>query len=551
MRIVAVIQARMGSSRLPGKVLLPICGIPLAILAAKRAQRNTYEVRIATTVDPLDDILVEMAKEADIPVVRGPVEDVLGRFVEATADLPDEALVVRLTADNVFPDADLIGMIVDEFLRKGTTSLVAATPESGLPYGLAAEVFRCGVLREAAQNAVTQYQREHVTPWIKSRYGHESIRVPDVPEGWAALRCTIDTLEDYVRVWRAFTRCGGDPVLIPWRALCEALAEITHVPVFRVPIREVMGAPHSVLVLGTAQLGLEYGWANTTRCPSEDEAALIVKKAIDHGVTHVDTARAYGESERRIGFVLESGYRNALTVVTKLDPLESLPPEASEHCVRTAVDASVFRSCRELRVPRLGVLLIHRAAHLDSHGGVIWKRLCELRNQGVIGALGVSVQSVDEAMRALVNPDVQYIQLPFNILDRRWLDPTFQEALRVRSDVVVHARSPLLQGLLAIDDPTMWPKVPGVDPRLILSKLRALAERLGRRDTVDLSLAYVRGQEWIHGVVLGVEKLEQLTDAAKLMCTPPLTLAECHLVEREIEGGPEALVNPALWGSKQ
>jgi len=134
MRIVAVIQARMGSSRLPGKVLLPICGIPLAILAAKRAQRNTYEVRIATTVDPLDDILVEMAKEADIPVVRGNVEDVLGRFVEATADLPDEALVVRLTADNVFPDADLIGMIVDEFLSKGATSLVAATPESGLPY---------------------------------------------------------------------------------------------------------------------------------------------------------------------------------------------------------------------------------------------------------------------------------------------------------------------------------------------------------------------------------------------------------------------------------
>jgi spore coat polysaccharide biosynthesis protein SpsF (cytidylyltransferase family) len=106
MRIVAVIQARMGSSRLPGKVLLPICGIPVAILAAKRAQRNTYEVRIATTVDPLDDILVEMAKEADIPVVRGNVEDVLGRFVEATADLPDEALVVRQTADNVFPDAD-------------------------------------------------------------------------------------------------------------------------------------------------------------------------------------------------------------------------------------------------------------------------------------------------------------------------------------------------------------------------------------------------------------------------------------------------------------
>jgi len=551
MRAVAVLQARMGSTRLPGKVLLPICGIPIAVLSAKRARRSAaYEVRIATTVDPSDDVLVEVVREASIPVTRGSVEDVLGRFVEATADLPDEALVVRLTADNVFPDADLIDMIVDEFLRKETT-LVAATPESGLPYGLAVEVFRCGVLREAAQNAATRHQREHVTPWIKSKYGQESIRVPGVPEGWAALRCTIDTLEDYERVWRVFRTHGGDPVSIPWRVLCNVLAELSDAPTFRIPIREVMGAPHSVLVLGTAQLGLEYGWSNTTGCPSEDEAALIVKKAIEHGVTHVDTARAYGESERRIGLVLESGYRSALTVVTKLDPLESLPPEASEHCVRTAVDASVFRSCRELRTPRLDVLLIHRANHLDSHGGVIWRRLCELRDQNIIGALGVSVQSVDEAMRALANPYVQYVQLPFNILDRRWLDPTFQEVLRVRSDVIVHARSPLLQGLLAINDPTMWPQVPCVDPRLILSKLRALAERLGRRDIVDLAFAYVRGQKWIHGVVLGVEKIEQLTDAAKLMCAPPLTPAECDLVEREIEGGPEALVNPALWRSKQ
>ena len=389
-----------------------------------------------------------------------------------------------------------------------------------------------------------------MTPWIKSVYGAEGIRVPDVPEGWGALRCTIDTLEDYERVWRVFRTLRGNPVSISWRALCEVLAELSDPPAFRVPIREVRGKPHSVLVLGTAQLGLKYGRANITGCPSEDQAVLIVKKAIEHGVTHIDTARAYGHSERRIGLVLESGYRSALTVVTKLDPLESLLPDAPESWARKAVDASVFRSCRELRKPHLDVLLVHRAAHLDSHGGVIWTRLCELRDQGVIGALGVSVQSVDEAMLALVNPDVQYIQLPFNVLDRRWLDPTFQEALRVRSDVVVHGRSPLLQGLLATDDPTMWPQVPGVDLRLILSKLQALAERLRRRDVVDLSLAYVRGQKWIHGVVLGVERVEQLIDAARLMCTPPLTPAECKIVEEEIEGGPEALVNPALWSSK-
>jgi len=547
MKIVVVIQARMGSSRLPGKSLLPICGIPVAVLAAKRVQRGIYEVRMATTIDPSDDVLVETAKGGGIPIVRGPVDDVLSRFVQATADLPDEALVVRLTADNVFPDADFISLILDEALKRDAICLVA-THESGLPYGLAAWVFRCGVLREAAQKATTRYQREHVTPWIKSVYGAQSIRIPDVPKEWGALRCTIDTLEDYERVERVFRMHGGDPVSVPWRTLCELLAEVSDTPMFRVPMREVNGIPHSILVLGTAQLGMEYGWANTTGCPSEKEAELIIEKAINHGVTHVDTARAYGDSERRIGLVLERGYRSSLTIVSKLDPLESLPPDAPEWCVRNAVDASVLRSCRELRTPYIDVLLVHRASHLDSHNGSIWKRLRELRNEGVIGDLGVSVQSVSEAKRALANHDVKYLQLPFNILDRRWLDPALQESLRSRPDVIVHARSPLLQGLLAVDGPTLWPQVPGVDPRRLLSKLRALVGHLGRRDVVDLALAYVRGQKWIHGIVLGVEKVEQLTDAVKLMSTTaPLTPAECKIVEQEIEGGSEELVNPALW----
>lgn len=547
MRVVAILQARMGSTRLPGKALLPIRGIPVAILAAQRARRNGLEVRLATTVDSSDDPLVQAAKDADIPVIRGPIEDVLGRFVRAVADMPDEALVVRLTADNVFPDGHFIGMIVDEFLTSEQECLLTTTRESGLPYGLAAEVFRCAQLREAAHKARTPYEREHVTPWIQATYGSRSLRVLGLPQRWHALRCTIDTLNDYERVWRAFSVHGGDPVFIPWKALCEVLAELSDVPTVQVPRSRVRGSPHGVLVLGTAQLGMPYGRANITGRPSEEEAFLIVKKAVEHGVTHVDTARVYGDSERRIGLALAQGHYRALTIVTKLDPLESLPPDAPARWVRDAVDASVFRSCRELRQSRLDVVLVHRAAHLDSHGGAVWQRLCELRDEGIVGALGASAQSVDEALRALQQANVQYLQIPFNILDRRWLDPHFQEALRGRPDVVVHARSPLLQGLLAAEDPTLWPRLPGMDPRATISDLKALAHRLGRRDVVDLALAYVRGQEWIHGVVLGVESVEQLVDAAKLMCLPALSTTECKLVEQEIETAPEGLVNPALW----
>ncbi|MEM4360379.1 MAG: aldo/keto reductase [Candidatus Bilamarchaeaceae archaeon] len=319
----------------------------------------------------------------------------------------------------------------------------------------------------------------------------------------------------------------------------------------RVPQYEINGKPHSTLVLGTSQLGMKYGWANTTGCPSEEEAILILKKAIELGVTHVDTARAYGESEQRIGLVMEKGYHNVLNIITKLDPLESLPLDAAEDWVRAAVDASVFHSCRDLRKPHLDVLLLHRASHLDNYRRSIWKRLCELKEQGVIGELGVSVQSLDEAKRALVNPDVRYIQIPFNILDRRWLEFDFQNLLKTRPDVIVHARSLLLQGVLTIEDPSEWPQVPRVEPLKIILKLRLLAKRFRRRDVIDLALAYARGQKWLHGFVVGVETVEQLIDIAKLMSTAPLTSEECKVVEDNIPGGPEMLVNPALWPPKR
>ncbi|MEM4360378.1 MAG: hypothetical protein QXT45_07620 [Candidatus Bilamarchaeaceae archaeon] len=224
MKVIAVLQARLGSTRLPAKALLPICGFPMAILAAKRAQRNGLQVIIATSTSSLDDILAHIAQEVGITVVRGSIDDVLGRFVQATANLPEDAIVVRLTSDNVFPDADFINIALEQFLMKKNIQLLATTEESNLPYGLSIEVFRCGVLREAAKKALTPYQREHVTPWIRSTYGVHSLMIPSLPKEWGALRCTVDTLEDYECVWKVFKACKENPVSVSWRTLCNVLA---------------------------------------------------------------------------------------------------------------------------------------------------------------------------------------------------------------------------------------------------------------------------------------------------------------------------------------
>lgn len=541
-----VIQARTSSSRLPGKALLPVCGIPCAVLAARRAARDGADVIVATSTDPGDDVLAGTLREAGIRVVRGPLDDVLARFVLAIDGLDDGDAVVRLTADNTFPDGDFVRLLVDGFRARGEPYLGTRSPLDDLPYGLSAEVFTAGALRAAAASGTDRVDREHVTPSLRRRWGGAPFRPANAPAGLGRLRCTIDTFDDYQRVLRVFAGMA-DPVGVPWLELCARLEALPDAPRAWVPFRVVEGSIHSEMVLGTSQLGMDYGRTNTAGRPAEGECVRIVRAAVEHGVTHLDTARAYGDSEARVGAALEGGWAARVHVLTKLDPLARLPEDADRARVADAVDASVLRSCRELRTASLPTLLLHRAAHRTSHGGAVWARLLALRAEGVIGRLGVSVQTTDEAADALTDPEVKHVQLPFNLLDHRWRRAGIDALLRERPDVVVHARSVLLQGLLAADAAEVWPRVAGYDPAEVVRTVRALVDELGRAGPLDLCFGYVRAQPWIHGALVGVATHAQLMENVALFARPPLRPEACARVESAFGRLPEALLNPALW----
>ncbi len=546
MDVRVVIQARTSSSRLPGKALLPVGGLPSAVLAARRAARDGAEVVVATSEDASDDALAATLRGAGVRVVRGPLDDVQARFVLAARGLDDSAAVVRLTADNTFPDGAFVRALVDAFRARGEPYLGTNSPLDDLPYGLSAEVFTAGALREAVASAPDAMDREHVTPSLRRRWGGTPFRPANAPAGLGRLRCTIDTFDDYQRVLRVFADVEN-PVIVPWLELCARLEALPDAPRARVPFRLVEGGIHSELVLGTAQLGMDYGRTNTAGQPEAADCVRIVRSAIEHGVTHLDTARAYGDSESRLGAALEGGWGARVHTVTKLAPLAELPRDADEARVGEAVDASVFRSCRELRMTSIPTLLLHRAERRTSHGGAVWARLRALRDKGVIGRLGVSVQTTDEAIEALADPEVKHVQLPFNLLDHRWRRAGIDRLLLDRPDVVVHARSVLLQGLLAADSADTWPRVAGYEPAAIVSAVRALAEELGREGPLDLCFAYVRAQPWIHGALVGVATHAELMENVALFGRPPLRPEACARVESAFGDLPEALLNPALW----
>lgn len=538
MSALLLLQARTSSSRLPAKVLLSIAGMPLVVLAALRAGNTGHRVIVVTSCEPSDDNLCDVLEKWGIECFRGSLMNTLERFVQVLSVAPDEQVVVRLTGDNVLPDGAFIDQLLQDFTGRGLDYLCVAGEASGLPCGVSAEVTRAGHLRDAYRQAESQFDREHVTPKIIERFGRSYFEHYS-HLGMSQYRCTVDTLDDFLLMSRLFRGLAA-PEGVPLDQLLERLRQLSP--------DIVTARPAKRMVLGTAQFGLDYGIANANGRPAQSQVDAIVHSAISNGVHYIDTARAYGESEQVLGAALSGGWHSRATVITKLAPLDDCPPDATPDVVKVYVDQSVYKSCHALGVKSLDTLMLHRAQHLISWHGAVWRYLCELRQQNLVNRLGVSVQSPDEAMLALGYEAVELIQLPYNILDYRW-DAVIEKILQVRvhRPLEIHVRSTLLQGLLTTSNLDLWEQACCSNATDIIRWLSVKADLHAAGDVIDLSLRYVLSQDWIDGVVIGVDTREQLADNLVRMTGEAWGEFELRAISEDRPNVPAATLNPAEW----
>lgn len=304
---------------------------------------------------------------------------------------------------------------------------------------------------------------------------------------------------------------------------------------------------NKLFTLGTAQLGMNYGVANLTGKPSKEEAISLIEFAISEGITNIDTARAYGDSEAIIGEAL-SRKKNSqkINVVTKLSPLKEINQSSSKEEIVKAVEKSIDQSLELLQMNSIQSLLLHRWEHYFAYDGIIWKTLLKLKEKGYINTLGASIYYPQEAIEALKEPEIKHLQLPFNILDWRWKAVGVSEQVLSKKDVVVDARSVLLQGLL-VGNPSIWLKAGINDGEYWLNQLNFLKDQLNRKSIVDLCFAYVRSQSWISSIVLGIDNIQQLKQNVQLYETSLLSHSECELIETTLTGATEELLNPSNW----
>jgi spore coat polysaccharide biosynthesis protein SpsF len=198
-KILAIIQARMGSTRLPGKMLLPIVdnkGALELMLERVRRSKQLQKIVVATTSSPSDDRLVDLCKRLGCEYFRGDENDVLERYYQAALAFGPTEAIVRLTGDCPLHDADVIDLVVGEYL-KGGYDYVSNTQKYTFPDGLDVEVFSFLVLERVRQEARLKSEREHVTSYIWKHPDMFKIVNVEYEKNLFGKRWTLDEKEDY------------------------------------------------------------------------------------------------------------------------------------------------------------------------------------------------------------------------------------------------------------------------------------------------------------------------------------------------------------------
>ena len=206
MRIIAIIQARMGSSRLPSKIMMNLCDVPVLRHVINRVQRVTRlsEVVVATTTEMRDDAVVDFCNKEGINVFRGSEEDVLSRYYHAARAYQAD-VVIRITSDCPLIDVDVINHMLNLYENETSQFVTNAGPDlqkRTFPRGLDVEIFDFQLLESAFHQAKASHEREHVTPYL---YAHcDSVNYYMNPIDYSNHRWTLDTAEDFDLINRIY-----------------------------------------------------------------------------------------------------------------------------------------------------------------------------------------------------------------------------------------------------------------------------------------------------------------------------------------------------------
>lgn len=285
------------------------------------------------------------------------------------------------------------------------------------------------------------------------------------------------------------------------------------------------------LILGTVQFGLDYGINNTLGKPTTQNIKNILDVAYANGINILDTAEAYGNSQEQIGEYHKNS-PNTFNVITKFS---SSVTNLSENILER-----VQQNIKLLNINKLYCYMFHSFKDFITYFSTFKNDLIQLQNNGLIQKLGVSVYTNVELESVLQTPEIQVVQLPFNLLDN---DTKRGQTLKKAQEkgVEIHTRSAFLQGLFFKSLHEIPEKLKPLQP--YLEKIEAIKKELSL-STETISIQYPLQKTYINNVLIGVDSVGQLQSNIKN------SIAKVAIAEADIDAinvKENLLLNPSNW----
>jgi aryl-alcohol dehydrogenase-like predicted oxidoreductase len=282
------------------------------------------------------------------------------------------------------------------------------------------------------------------------------------------------------------------------------------------------------LILGTAQLGLNYGIANTIGQPSIEQAREILETAHCEGIRILDTASAYGDAEKVVGELNQ----NRFEIISKLPDLSKIVSSEDYNQV------SVFlqKTLENTQQQQLCAYLLHSIDNLKINGKTLWRKMQYLKDQGLTKKIGYSLYSPKQLDLYFEQYKPDIVQIPLNILDREFQKTCWLKKLK-DNGVEIHVRSVFLQGLLLLGYENQILKFPSY--KSIWDLLRNELNMF-EGSALDYCLGFAKGFEEVDEIVVGANSSHELREIVS-------SKSKLNSVPIELASSDEQLIYPFNW----
>jgi len=478
-----LLQARLNSSRLYQKSLLPICGKSLVEFCYKNIffSKNNFVFVVLIPNNKKSYLLEKDLIKKNIKYFKGSEKNVLLRFSQFLKKKSKDSNVIRLTADNPFVDREFIKFCFKIYKKNKLEYFHSHENLKNTPYGLSLEIFKTEKIFESINHSKSKINQEHVTPYIKKKYlKNIKFNCEEFKQLKSKLKLSIDTFDDYNKIKNIFEVFGK-----------INFKQLNHICKKKVTNNFNKKQPSKIL-MGTVQLGKKYF---TNSQISQKKANILLNLAVKKKINFLDTASDYGHSEKFIGnFIRKSG--KPFFISTKLTSVYHINNKDE---IKEKVTESIINSLSKLHINSIEYFFIHEPK--DFRNKIVIEEINKFKKTGLIKKLGISIYSPED-LELLKTNSFDAVQIPLNIFDHKFL-----KFINSNTKYEVFVRSIFLRGNIKSNKIIL----PKSKYNYLINFFKNFIEKKNYKNYFHLTFSFIKYLKRIDYIIIGFQSKYQFS----------------------------------------